>query len=241
MNFTYDAYEEMLALLQENHYDFCNYETYQRSNRCVILRHDVDLSLEAALRFAELEYKNGVQSTYFVLLSTSFYNLFYKKAHDIIKEISALGHGIGLHFDEANYAILNKEELIYYVEKEAIILSQALGMEIKSVSMHRPSAWVLEADVYFETVINSYSKEFFKNFKYLSDSRMHWREDVYQVIESNAYERLHILTHPFWYGTQEGNMRELLKDFIKSQKYSCFDDLRDNIRDLEGIFNIRDV
>jgi len=195
----------------------------------------VDFSLEAALRFAELEYKNGVQSTYFILLSTSFYNPLHKKARDILKEIKVMGHGVGLHFDEANYAITNKEELIFNVKREINIMSQGLDMDIKTVSMHRPSKWVLEADVQFDTLINSYGKEFFYEFKYLSDSRMHWREDVYQTIQSNAYERLHILTHPIWYGTEEGAMRDKLREFINAQKYSCYDNVRENIRDLEEV------
>ncbi len=241
MDFTYAAYEEVLSFLKENRYEVCNYKTYQHSNRCVILRHDVDFSLEAALRFAELEYKNGVQSTYFILLSTSFYNLFYRKANDIIREIRAMGHDIGLHFDEANYSISTKEELIQYVQKEIFIMSQGLGMEIKTVSMHRPSKWVLEADVQFDTMINSYGKEFFNEFKYLSDSRMHWQEDVYQVIESKAYERLHILTHPIWYGAEESTMQAQLKDFIRAQKYNCYDAVRDNIRDLDEVLLKADI
>jgi hypothetical protein len=110
MNFTYTAYEKMLSLLKENNYEICNYENHQRSNCCVILRHDVDLSLEKALRFAELEFNKGVQSTYFILLSTSFYNLFHRKSNDIIKKIRSMGHEIGLHFDEVNYPIGNIEE-----------------------------------------------------------------------------------------------------------------------------------
>ena len=235
MNFTYGAYEEMLSLLKGNRYQVCNYENYKLGNRCVILRHDVDFSLGAALRFAELESKNGVRATYFLLLSTSFYNLFDRKANDIIKGIRGMGHDIGLHFDEARYPILNEQQLIKCVEKEISIMSQGLDMDIKAVSMHRPSKWVLEADIQFDTVINSYGKEFFNDFKYLSDSRMHWREDVYQVIESNAYERLHILTHPIWYGIEEGTMREKLKDFIREQKYNCYDAVRDNIRDLDEV------
>jgi hypothetical protein len=241
MNFTYGAYKEMISLLKENHYEICNYQTYQSSNRCVILRHDVDFSLEAALRFAQLEYKNGVRSTYFILLSTSFYNLLYRKDSDIIKEIRVMGHDIGLHFDEANYSISCKEELIRHVQKEISILSQGLGIAIKAVSMHRPSKWVLEANVQFDTVINSYGKKFFNDFKYLSDSRMHWREDVYQVIESKAYERLHILTHPIWYGAEESTMQVQLKDFIRAQKYNCYDAVRDNIRDLDEVLLKADI
>jgi len=143
--------------------------------------------------------------------------------------------------DEANYSIETKENLVHYVQKEISIMSQGLGMEIKTVSMHRPSKWVLEADVRFNTVVNSYGKEFFNEFKYLSDSRMHWREDVYQIIVSNAYERLHILTHPIWYGTKESTMQEQLKDFIRVQKYNCYDAMRDNIRNLEEVLLKADI
>lgn len=241
MNFAYSAYEEILTLLKKKHYDICNYKNYKHSNRVVILRHDVDFSLESAVRFAELENNNNVQSTYFVFLSTGFYNPFYKKANDMIKKIKALGHDIGLHFDEAMYPIMTKEGLIHYVEKEISILSQCLDMEIKLVSMHRPSKWVLEANVVFDTIINSYSKEFFNDFKYLSDSRMHWQEDVHQIIKSNDYERLHILTHPIWYGVKERNMRDHLIDFIGDQKYNCYDCMSDNIKYLDEVLPKTDI
>lgn len=241
MDFTYLAYEEMLALLKNNRYEICNYETYRQHPRCVILRHDVDFSLEAALNFAKLEHKNAVRSSYFILLATSFYNIFHREACDIIKEIAAMGHDIGLHFDEANYSISNEEELSHYVQKEVLLMSQGLGMDVRSVSMHRPSKWLLEADLQFDKVINSYSKKFFNDFKYLSDSRMYWREDVYRIIESNAYEQLHILTHPIWYGSENGTMREKLEEFIRAQKYICYDAVRDNIRDFGEVLLKTDI
>jgi hypothetical protein len=225
----------MLSLLKKNHYEVCNYETYQSTNRCVILRHDVDFSLEAALRFAELEGKEGIQSTYFILLSTPFYNPFYRKSRNIINSIRDMGHDIGLHFDEANYLISNKEELINHVEREIAMLSKGLNLEIKAVSMHRPSKWVLEENVQFKSVINSYSSVFFDDFKYLSDSRMHWREDVCQVIQSSIYDRLHILTHPIWYGQKERTMKEILLELIMEQKSKCYEDVRENIRDLDKV------
>lgn len=225
----------MLFLLKKNHYKFCNYENYQHSNRCVILRHDVDFSLEAALKFAELEYKQGIRSTYFILLATPFYNPFHRKSKNVIKAIKDMGHTIGLHFDETSYFISNKEELIRHVEREIAILSNGLNMDIISVSMHRPSQWVLEADIKFASIINTYSKKFFKDFKYLSDSRMCWREDVYKVIQSGLYDRLHILTHPIWYGQKERSMKEILLELIEEQKSKCYENVRENIRDLDEI------
>lgn len=241
MNFTYVSYAKMLSLLRENHYIISTYEDFQNSNKCVILRHDVDFCLEAALRFAELEYKNGIRSTYFVLLATDFYNLFHKKANDLIKEIRGLGHYIGLHFDETNYSISNKEELVHYVEKEVSLMSQALEMDIKSVSMHRPSKWLLEADVQFDSVINSYSKLFFHNFKYLSDSRMYWQEDVYKTIQSNSFERMHILTHPIWYGEEERTIKDIILHLIRDQKDRYYDNVRQNIRDLDVVLLRKEI
>ena len=74
MNFTYASYLRMLSVLRENQYLISTYTEFQPSNKCVILRHDVDFSLEAALQFAKLEYKQDAQSTYFILLATPFYN-----------------------------------------------------------------------------------------------------------------------------------------------------------------------
>jgi hypothetical protein len=239
LNFTYDSYEKMLSLLKDNKYQICNYENYLTSTHCVILRHDVDLSLEKALKFAKLEYKNKVQATYFILLSTGFYNIFDKKAYEIINWIRDLGHDIGLHFDEARYPINSKEDLVHNVKKEIFLMSNALEMKIKTVSMHRPSKLILDGDVEFDHVINSYSHMFFNEFKYLSDSGMRWREDVLGIIRSNAYDRLHILTHPIWYGETEASKHERLYRFMGYQNGKTYDNMKDNISNLEEVLPIK--
>lgn len=241
MKFTYEAYEKMLYLLKENHYTFSNYSNYLGNERCVILRHDIDFSLEVALFLAELEYKHDVQSTYFILLATPFYNPFHRKSKNIIKKIRDMGHDIGLHFDEVNYSISNFEELVASVEKETDILSKCFDIGINTVSMHRPSKWLLNSDVQFDKIINSYSKRFFKEFKYISDSQMMWREDVYRVIQSNLYDRLHILTHPIWYGEMERSMKEILLRLIREQKSKYYESVRENIRDLEMVLQESDL
>ncbi len=72
MKFTYDAYIGLLHLLREKGYVFTNYFSYEKEKKCVILRHDIDFSLDDAVRLSEIE-KNawagggGVYSTWFVL------------------------------------------------------------------------------------------------------------------------------------------------------------------------------
>ena len=145
------------------------------------------MSLHKALTFARLENRISIRSTYFVLLSSNFYNVFSKESGDILREISTLGHKIGLHFDEKRYPIENQEDLRRFVDYESGILSDALNIDIDVVSMHRPSKWILENDVHLEGLINSYSKMFLHEFKYLSDSRMRWREDVLEIVTSKRF------------------------------------------------------
>lgn len=190
---------------------------------------------------ARLEYENNIISTFFVLLSTDFYNVFSKKSNNVLKEIINLGHHIGLHFDEKRYEIPSSKELEYWVERESEILAYAIGKEIKVVSMHRPSKWIVENDIQFERIINSYSKKFLLDFKYLSDSRMHWREDVLGIIDSERYDRLHILTHSFWYSYKNETINEKLIKFIDNGKIERYYSLKDNIRDLDEMVCEADI
>lgn len=55
MRFTYDSYGALLKLLKEHGYEFRSYDDYSESEKCVILRHDIDNDLQKSLRMALLE------------------------------------------------------------------------------------------------------------------------------------------------------------------------------------------
>lgn len=241
MEFTYKAYENLLDKLKECNYNFCNYSNYNNFERCVILRHDVDNSLKDAVKFAELEFKNNVKSTYFILLSTNLYNIFSKESRCMINDLKSMGHEIGLHFDEEKYDVHNVDELKKYAKKEMSILSAELEMNIDVISMHRPSKWVLEKNIHFENAHNSYGKVFFEQFKYISDSRMNWREDVLGIIESQKCDKLHILTHAFWYKDEAVPPNSILKGFINSKKFELYQSLKNNIRDLQEFIDENEI
>ena len=63
----------------------------------VILRHDVDLSLDAALRMAELEHDAGASATYFLMTESVFYNLDSSEGVAAIARLRELGHRVALH------------------------------------------------------------------------------------------------------------------------------------------------
>lgn len=241
MDFYNASYMYLIDLLREKEYHFCNYTNHNNYKKCVILRHDVDFTLEKALDFARIENGKNVTSTYFVLLSTNFYNVFSKESFEILREIKALGHDIGLHFDEKRYEISDVNSLGYYILKESRALEELLGNKILTVSMHRPSKWILENDIKLDGIINTYSNYFFKDFKYLSDSRMFWREDVLDIVEKESYDRLHILTHPFWYSNKEETMKEKLLDFVINAKVDRYNNIKGNFREIEHVLKEEDL
>lgn len=60
----------------------------------VLLRHDVEARYDQALKFAQIQNKLGIKGTYFFrILPKSF-------KPEIVKQIAAMGHEIGYHYDD---------------------------------------------------------------------------------------------------------------------------------------------
>jgi len=67
-----------------------------KNKKIVLLRHDVDVSIDRAIEFAKFEYEHEIHSTYFLLHSAKYFDYseaFAQKCKDIIR----YGHDIGLH------------------------------------------------------------------------------------------------------------------------------------------------
>jgi hypothetical protein len=67
-------YGELLAAAKSGGYRFAGFD-HEPAPGDLLLRHDVDLSLDAALTLAGLEAEAGVQATYFLMTQSIFYNL----------------------------------------------------------------------------------------------------------------------------------------------------------------------
>lgn len=103
MQFTYDAYRNLVKLLREHHYNITDYYNYKKVKYPCILRHDIDESPAQALQLAKVEAKMEVYSNYFVLLTSDYYNVFSGDNRSVLREIASMGHTVGLHFDEVTY------------------------------------------------------------------------------------------------------------------------------------------
>lgn len=235
MYFTYTEYKKLIENLNLHGYNIASYYNWDKYDKSVILRHDIDYCIDKAVAMAKLEYEIGISSTYFVLITSDFYNVFSKENLAKLKSIIALGHEIGLHFDETCYDDLSDISGLILDEKS--ILEHAIGHEVRVVSMHRPSKDILEKHIEVKGMINSYSNLFFEEFKYLSDSRRRWREPVNDIIASEEYKRLHILTHAFWYNEVEETLHDSVVRFIEKANDDRRYFVSQNITDLQSILD----
>jgi hypothetical protein len=239
-DFTYSAYIQLIQLIIENGYTITDYHHFDEVVNPCILRHDIDFDIAKALDLARIEAvglpDRKVQSTYFVLLNTDFYNVFSKTVYTMLKEMVGLGHTIGLHFDETKYFYsdtLPWDLMVQSIQKEIYLLEQIIEQPVRAVSMHRPSKITREAELVIPGVVNSYSQLFFQEFKYLSDSHHTWRENAEGIVSSGGYRMLHVLTHPFWYTESVETCRDKLFKFISTGNRARYNKVDNNFRNLD--------
>jgi hypothetical protein len=130
-------YEALISSIDANIITFNDMvdDNYDADSRNVIIRHDVDVDLDRALNFAREENKLGVQSTYFLLHSSRYFdysNEFSEKCQELIE----LGHNIGLHNDSlVQYFSRRKKDIQDHLNKPLDFLREN-GIEIRGTSCH---------------------------------------------------------------------------------------------------------
>ena len=115
--FTYEYYTTLLRTLREA-YRFVAFGEGKRivgtaEVPLVILRHDIDMDLEAALRMSSIEKDLGIKSTYFFMVSSPLYNVFSSSGAQQVRQLLDAGHHFGLHFDCAVYQDICDANLEY--------------------------------------------------------------------------------------------------------------------------------
>ena len=196
--FSPEAYRALLSALEERGYEMRGFRDADPAARHLVLRHDVDFSLAAALDMAEREAERGIAATYFVLLRTEFYNALSGAGLKALERIAAL-HTVGLHFDAALYDG-DARALDAGAARECDLLGQMLGRPVELVSYHRPGAARVGEAERLGGRINVYGARFVRELGYCSDSRGGWHHGhPLEHAAIRAGRALHLLVHPFWW------------------------------------------
>lgn len=117
MDFTFKTYQTLLTALQSRGFSFLTVLEYAAQmptlvprpsplaprppslvprppSPFILLRHDVEAKYENALQMARIQHSRGIRGTY-------YFRIYGKNGHSaVIREIAALGHEIGYHYDD---------------------------------------------------------------------------------------------------------------------------------------------
>jgi hypothetical protein len=192
--FTRSGYADLLAQALDAGYEFGFYDDVPDAPRVCLLRHDVDADLGAAAELARIEHDAGVRATYFCMLRSPLYNLFARANVELVQEIVGFEHAIGLHYDVGvvpNAARTHDEQVVV----EARALSDLLGLPIRVVSFHQPSANPRAAEIQTPGLVSAYD---FDGFEYVSDTNK-----AEEFADLELPPRVQLLVHPLWWATDD--------------------------------------
>lgn len=213
-DFSPEGYAALVAALRERGYAERGFLDADPATRHLILRHDVDFSLAAAVQMAEAEAARGIAAAYFVLLRTEFYNPLSGAGLAALERIAALGHAVGLHFDAALYDG-DPGAFDSAAARECNLLAQMLGRPVEFISYHRPGAARRGDAERLGGRINVYGSRFVQAMGYCSDSRGAWHHGhPLEHAAIRAGRALQLLVHPFWWQAPALAPAERLNRFL---------------------------
>jgi hypothetical protein len=190
--FELDHYVEILESAAAGGYRFARFGEGP-SPGDLFLRHDIDLTLDAALRMAELEEELGVTATYLLMTESLFYNLASPEGVEAIERLRSLGHAVGLHAVHPNAQLDDRFEPV--------------------VAWHNPQPEYMTEPI--DGAINVMGERYFAPATYRSDSNQHWRAGCpHDELRAGAFPWLQMLIHPeIWVyegSTMAATMRSML-------------------------------
>ena len=194
--FDLDHYRKLLAAAKTGGYR-CAFFDRPPSHGDLLLRHDVDLSLDAAVRVAELEAEEGAAATYFLMTESVFYNLASDEGRSAVSRLRELGHRVGLH---AVYPRVELDERFDPV-----------------VAWHNPDPDYISAAI--DGAANAMEPRFFSSATYRSDSNQRWRHGCpHEELRAGAFEWLQLLTHPEIWAYPGDTMRETMLAMLDAER-----------------------
>ena len=189
-------YRELLEAAKAGGYRFASFGEGPEPGD-LFLRHDVDLSLDAALRVAEVEAEAGAQATYFVMTVSVFYNLASKAGVAAIARLRELGHRIGPH---------------------AVYPTARLDARFEPVvAWHNPDPEYMTAPV--DGAINVMGERYFDPQTYRSDSNQRWRQGCpHEELRAGAFPWLQLLVHPEIWVYEGATMGQTMRSMLEAER-----------------------
>jgi hypothetical protein len=209
-DFSLEHYRELLRAAHAGGYRFAGFDRAPQAGD-LIVRHDVDLSLPAAIAVAEVEAEEGAWSTWFLMTRSVFYNLASQEGERTIARLRELGHRV------AHHAVYPDVDLN--------------GQFDAVVAWHNPKPEFMQAEI--PGAVNVMSEAFFDPDRYRSDSNQNWRNGCpHEQLARGDFEWLHLLIHPEIWVFEGATMRESMESFLDADRAARLEHLRADRIDL---------
>jgi hypothetical protein len=209
-DFSLAHYRELLQAAKHGGYRFAGFDRAPEPG-VVILRHDVDLSLDGALAVAEVEAEEDAWSTWFLMTRSVFYNLASSEGEEAIARLRGLGHRVAHH---AVYPHVDLDERFDPV-----------------VAWHNPDPEYMRAPI--DGAVNVMEPPFFDPDHYRSDSNQHWRHGCpHEQLARGGFEWLQLLTHPEIWAFDGATMRQSMESMLDADRAARLEHLRNDRIDL---------
>lgn len=223
MDFTIEAYVELVSAAAAR-YRFVRFAEASAEGEVALWRHDIDFSPQRALALARVEAASGVCATYFVQVSSRYYSIFEPEVATVLRQIVALGHDIGLHFDAEVCAYQSAPDYDRRIAFEARALEEVIETGVASFTLHNPTTLVGVSlnEPYRAGLVNGSCAELRTAYAYCSDSNGLWRfRSLAEMIADPAVGRLYALTHPEWWQATPMPPRQRLQRCIDGRAAFC--------------------
>jgi hypothetical protein len=202
LDFSVSIYKELLTALQSANYHFISFEDYCRGNipagKWIILRHDVDDKKQNSLAFARIQHSMGIKGTYYFRMVPESFDV------EVIKEIYELGHEVGYHYEDMDFARGKRKEALVFFEKHLAELREAVP--IHTLCMHgSPKSAYDNKDVWqdynyrdYDLIGEPYFDMDFNEVFYITDTGRMWDGFKVSVRDKVKTEK----TWPVYHATQ---------------------------------------
>lgn len=205
-DFSFRSYTETLHSYRDAGYAVTSFAGYLADPRPqhLLMRHDIDNSLEQALRVARLDAEAGCSSSFFLRVHAHGYNLLSLASLRAVQEIEGLGHEVQLHLEGGLKEWLGGEDLDW-ADRQRAVFEAAVGRRIGGFSSHEPARmgggpFADALKERWQVPYHAYEERFMTpHMKYLSDSSGRWREGHFGLWVERGEPLMHVLTHPFWW------------------------------------------
>jgi hypothetical protein len=198
-----DDYTDLLDAAIAGGYRFSTFDEPPEPGR-IYLRHDVDLTLDAALVMARLESTLGITATYLLMTESLFYNLASPEGREAIDTLRSLGHRVGLHAVYPDATLDDRFEAV--------------------VAWHNPEPEYMTDPI--PSAVNVMSPPYFTPDTYRSDSNQSWRMgDPRAELRAVRFPWLQLLIHPAIWVYAGRSMRETMVAMLDAERARRLDQL----------------